>query len=210
MSESDVALEVSEAYRAHGLTYDPATSRGIYKELVDKLQSAGIPLHEANTEAMAIMQEVEAGRRAEQVPSVLPAAPESKPAKVPKPKPAKEPGAKEEKTRFALIPEWAIPTFMSLSDPAKRLGLCLALHRNKKSGLAWPGMETIKPMTGLGERSIFRAFDELKEVGLIWKAAGKEGKAYKNHSPRWHVFGIGTDAKSERLPETGTQPQQNA
>ena len=104
MSESDVALEVSEAYRAHGLTYDPATSRGIYKELVDKLQSEGIPLHEANTEAMAIMQEVEASRRAEQVPSVLPAAPESKPSKEPKPKEEKK---AEEVPAGVPTTEWA-------------------------------------------------------------------------------------------------------
>jgi hypothetical protein len=97
---------------------------------------------------------------------------------------------------FAGIPLWARPAYMNLSDAGKRLIVCLGFYRNKKTGLAFPGMATIMKDTKLPRRTVFRAFKEVAEAGLIEKSEGLDGMAFRGHSPKWAVFNPETMGKA--------------
>jgi DNA-binding transcriptional MocR family regulator len=65
---------------------------------------------------------------------------------------------------------WAVRDADPISPTAHHVLLCLADRFNPKYGVAWPSYADITRRTGLSERTVRRAIDELEDSGLVVKS----------------------------------------
>lgn len=70
---------------------------------------------------------------------------------------------------------WLRSTF---SGSHKLVLLCIAHHQNDSEGVAWPSIDRIAAMCGIGRRRVFEILHELTEAGEIQRRSGmKAGRA---------------------------------
>ena len=67
----------------------------------------------------------------------------------------------------------------ALSPAAKNVGVCLALHLNRKTRLAFPGIDTIANECGIHRRTVFKLIEQLRDAGHVEVITGR-GKAKRD------------------------------
>ena len=63
----------------------------------------------------------------------------------------------------------------AMSPKSRHVGMVLARRARRENGRCWPSVPLIAADTGLSERSVFRALDELKRKGFL-TAYGRYGR----------------------------------
>lgn len=106
---------------------------------------------------------------------------------------------------FAIIPNWLVRD-SSVSATTKCVFLILSSYAGR-DGVCWPHQDTIGNCIGVSPRTVMRAIDELRKMGLVDSQRTPRGNRYKLHM---HMTPV-SPATSDLTPtpsDTGVASQQ--
>ncbi len=109
----------------------------------------------------------------------------------------------------------ALGLLPGLGNAAKLVGAALLEHVNRKTGRCDPSIGTLMRVSGLSERSVYRAIEQLDRLGLILRHSHASFGHRNAYAPQWRRLegiagGLDRAVTGERTPAKMNEPAKSA